>query len=351
MAYPIQSIPDREILIDGQPYLYFGGTAYLGVQNHAPFKELYLKNVSKYGMHYGASRKSNVTMDIYGETERHLAHWVGSESCLTMSSGYLAAQLVVHHLLEQGHPVIAVPYAHTALLINGVKTTSSLDELFRCISTELDKSRMPVVLFDTIDFSGEQFPNFHGLRQLPLDKVILIGDDSHGIGVVGTNGNGCYGILKDLQPSKLLVCCSLGKALGVQGGAVFGDKEDIKMLEATPFYGGASPTSPAFMATLLEASDLYTERLGLLKKNYHLFKSLLKKPSFFEHMDGHPSFEFQSDKMTSALQKDGFVFTNFNYPNDTGPIVSRIVLSAYHTKDDIQRLVNSLDNQLKLLHY
>ena len=52
MAYPIQSIPDREILVDGKPHLYFGGTAYLGLQNYAPFKELYLSNVSKYGMHY-----------------------------------------------------------------------------------------------------------------------------------------------------------------------------------------------------------------------------------------------------------------------------------------------------------
>ena len=343
MAFPIQSIPDRRILIDGTPYLYFGGTAYLGVQNYGPFKDLYLKNVAKHGMQYGASRKSNVALEVYGDTERHMAHWVGSEDCLTMSSGYLAAQLAVHRLLEQGHPIMAAPHAHIALLSNGVKTTSSLDELYQCVSRELDKNRLPVVLFDTIDFSGQQFPNFDGLRQLPLDKIILIGDDSHGIGVVGTDGSGCYSMLKNLQPAKLLVCCSLGKALGVQAGAVFGDKEDIQMLEATPFYGGASPTSPAFMGTLLEASDIYSERLELLENNYHLFMSQLEKPSFFNNMDGHPTFEFQNDTIASALRKHGFVFTNFNYPDENGPIVSRIVLSAYHKTEDVQKLISSIN--------
>ncbi|WP_127137719.1 pyridoxal phosphate-dependent aminotransferase family protein [Flagellimonas oceanensis] len=344
MAYPIQSIPDREILVDGKPHLYFGGTAYLGLQNYAPFKELYLSNVSKYGMHYGASRKSNVALDIYGATERYLAQWVGSESCLTMSSGYLSAQLIVQHLMEQGHTIIAAPNAHTALCINGVIITSSFNELEQQVSEEIDRNQLlPVVLFDTIDFSAQQFPKFDGLRNLPLEKIILIGDDSHGMGIVGDNGRGCYSMLKTLQPAKLMVCCSLGKALGIQAGAIFGDADDISMLESTPFYGGASPASPAFMATILDAKEIYSNRLEILKTNYHYFKTQLKNASFFTHMEGHPTFEFQNTEVASALNEDGIIFTNFNYPDENGPIVSRIVLSAYHTKEDIQTLANKLN--------
>ena len=343
MAYPIQSIPDREILIDGKPYLYFGGTSYLGLQNYAPFKELYLKNVSKYGMQYGASRKSNLQLSIYEEAELYLANWVGCEGCATMSSGYLAAQLVVHALLDRGHPVFAAPNAHTALLINGVKQSKDFEQLSNKISKTVHGAKLPVLLFDTIDFSGNQFPNFDGLRQLPLDKMILVGDDSHGIGTVGDNGNGCYRMLKALQPAKLMVCCSLGKALGSQAGAVFGDASDIKMLQSTPFYGGASPASPAFMATLMGAKEMYSKRLMELKGNYQNFRSQLKNPAFFNHMDGHPTFEFQDSRVATALNKSGFIFTNFNYPDENGPLVSRIVLSAYHTKQDIENLAHRIN--------
>ena len=347
MAHSVQRIPDREILIDGQSYLYFGGTAYLGLQNYAPFKELYLTNVSKFGMHYGASRKANIALDIYKETEDLLAHWVGSEGCLSMSSGYLAAQLVVDHFIKKGHPVIATPDAHTALRINGVMTTQSFDELETLVSQKLSKNALaPVILFDTIDFSGKLYPNFDGLRQLPLEQLILVGDDSHGIGLVGSNGNGCFDMLQTLGAQKLLVCCSLGKAMGIQAGAVFGNLVDIEVLESTPFFGGASPASPAFMATLLGAKDLYSERLRILGENYHHFRSQLKSPSFFVHLPGHPTFEFQNAALASRLEQKGFLFTNFNYPDANGPLVSRIVLSAYHTKKDIEQLCIALDTLL-----
>jgi 7-keto-8-aminopelargonate synthetase-like enzyme len=343
MAHLIQSIPDREILIDGKPYSYFGGTSYLGLQNHVPFKELYLKNVTKYGMQYGASRKSNVKLSIYEEAERYLANWAGCEDCLTMSSGYLVAQLVVHTLLDKGLPVFAAPNAHTALLLNGVKTTNSFEELNRQVSKEIDKDQLPVVLFDTIDFSGGQYPSFDALKTLPLEKIILVGDDSHGIGVVGNNGEGCYAELKKLNAAKLLVCCSLGKALGTQAGAVFSNKETIDILKNTPFYGGASPASPAFMATLMDAKEIYSKRLTELKSNYQDFRSQLKSPLFFNHMEGHPTFEFQDTGVATALNKNGFIFTNFNYPDENGPLVSRIVLSAYHTKQDIENLVGCIN--------
>lgn len=343
MAHSIKRIPDREIFIEGKPYLYFGGTAYLGLQNYEPFRALYLKNVSEYGMHYGASRKSNVRLSIYGQTEKFLANWVGSEHCLTMSSGYLAAQLAVHTLLAKGHPVIAAPHAHSALLVHGVKTTSTYQEVSLFINQEIKENRVPVLLFDTVDFSGNQFPRFEVLKTLPLDKMILVGDDSHGIGIVGKNGQGCYAMLKTLKPVKLLVCCSLGKALGVQAGAVFGSTVDIEALESTAFYGGASPASPAFVATLMEATEIYSERLEVLKSLYQLFKSKLRNPSSFNHLHGHPTFEFQNEDLANALHHDGFVFTNFHYPDENGPLVSRLVLSAYHTEDDIKKLAKSVN--------
>lgn len=344
MAHSIHRIPDRQVFIDDRPYLYFGGTAYLGLQSHPPFLELFLKNVEKFGMHYGASRKSNVSLEVYERAEAHLAKWMGSESCLTMSSGYLAAQLVIQILLQRGHRLFSAPNAHTALHLNGVIKTESFEDLSDRLQKEIHRGGpMPVLLFDTIDFSGNQFPDFVELKKLPLDKIMLIGDDSHGIGIVGKDGAGCYAMLKKLNPAQLMVCCSLGKGLGVQAGAVFGDEQEITMLRETSFFGGASPALPAFMGTLLDASTIYSERRKKLMENYALFRESLDFPSFFNHMEGHPSFEFKDANLAMALEKNGFITTYFNYPDAEGPIVGRIVLSAYHEKEDVQQLANCLN--------
>lgn len=350
MAHLVQHIPDRTIMVDGKEYLYFGGTAYLGLQSHAPFMEIFLKNVQQYGLHYGASRKSNVALEVYPQAEDWLSQWVGSEACVTLSSGYLAAQLVVQTLLQKGHSLFAAPNTHTALLVHGVVQTQSFEELHQHIILTLEenpKGKPPVVLFDTLDFSGGQFPNFEALRELPLEKIILVGDDSHGIGIVGEQGKGCYTMLKNLNPAQLMVCCSLGKGLGIQAGAVLGTADSIQMLRNTAFYGGASPALPAFMGTLLDAGPIYRERRTAVMEHLELFKKSLHSLETFTHIEGHPSFEFSNPELAKSLEKNGFVFTNFNYPDKNGPIVSRIVLSAYHLKEDILQLTNGLNRLMR----
>lgn len=347
MAHPLSHIPNRQIIIDGKPCMYYGGTAYLGLQSDPDFLELFHSNIETYGMHYGASRRSNVYLDVYDKAETHLAQWVGSEACLTMSSGYLAAQLLIHYLLKAGHTVIATPNAHIALQMEGVATTNTYNDVKELLRDEISKNEAaPVLLFDTIDFGNQHFPTFEAFEGLPLEKMILVGDDSHGIGIAGNQGRGCFGLLQQLNPGGLMVCCSLGKGLGVQSGAVFGDAHTIKLLRKTPFYGGASPTIPAFMGLLLNAGPIYTRQWGRLMENYHLFLSELRHPAFFDHLKGHPTFEFVDATLAQKLEKNGFIFTNFNYPDDNGPLVSRIVLSAYHTKDDILHLAHSLNNLL-----
>lgn len=342
----IDSYPGRTIHKNGKEYLYFGGTSYLGLQLDKEFQDLFVKNLRKYGTNYGASRKSNIQLSVFEEVETHLAKMVGSESCITLSSGYLAAQLVVQTLVKQDHPAIAVPNAHIALSTDNVIQTASPEEFYAKVTEilNLENNIVPAILFDTIDFSHGQYPDFELLRQLPLDKVILVGDDSHGIGVVGDNGSGCFSILRQLKPAELIVCSSLGKSLGIQSGAVFGSENTLSMLRDTAFFGGASPASPAFLGTLLDAGDIYKKRRTILMEHLEYIESTPLFTQLFTHINGHPTFEFRNPELAKFLEMNGFIFTNFNYPDDNGPIVSRIVLSAYHKKEDIHKLTDCLHN-------
>ncbi|ASV31746.1 aminotransferase class I/II-fold pyridoxal phosphate-dependent enzyme [Maribacter cobaltidurans] len=345
MAFLIDSFPGREILVAGKKHLYFGGTSYLGLQDHPEFQELFIKNIRKYGTNYSASRKSNVQFSIFDLAEDHLSDLVGSEACITQSSGYLAGQFLSDFIHKKSCKPFYAPNTHSALFRNQVKnyvTFASLNIALRNYLNE-PNAKTPVLFMDTIDFSGGGYSDFESLKILPLNEIILVADDSHGIGIIGNNGSGAFQSLQALNPKKLFVCCSLGKGFGVQAGAIFGDKEDLSQMESTSFYGGSSPASPAAMATFLEAAPIYSERRNILKTNLDYFLANMVSLGHFRYMRGHPTFTFLNKELVQFLEKKQIIVTNFNYPKESSETMSRIVLSASHRKADIDSLTNALN--------
>jgi 7-keto-8-aminopelargonate synthetase-like enzyme len=344
IAY-IDSFPGREINIDHKTYRYFGGTSYLGIQNNTAFQDLYIKNIKKYGTNYGASRKSNLRFSLFEKAEAYLATLAGSEACLTLSSGYLAGQFVCAHLGSDPKALFYVPNTHSALyqsLAVPYPTFTELNKVVRAFLASHPAST-PIVLLDSINFSGSNYPDFQGIKSLPLKDIILVVDDSHGIGILGENGGGLYRKLLSLGAKELIVCCALGKSFGVQAGAVFSSKKRIEAMMDTDFFGGASPTAPANLATLMEAEDLYEEKRRVLQENISLFRknAALER---FSCMENHPAFSFSNAALTAYLKDHGVIVTHFNYPSTDASLMSRIVISAAHTGEDIFYLTKLLSS-------
>ncbi|WP_047244991.1 pyridoxal phosphate-dependent aminotransferase family protein [Maribacter thermophilus] len=348
MAIYIDNFPGRVLNTNGNQYLYFGGTSYLGLQYDSEFQELFIKNIKQYGTNYSASRKSNVRFTIFDEAESYLANLVGSEDCLTLSSGYLAGQFVSEFIHKKTCKPFYAPNTHSALFRNTVKNYVTYASLNIAVRNYLNEpnAKTPVLFLDTIDFSGGSYPDFESLKILPLKEMIIVADDSHGIGIVGANGRGVYKALKALNPKQLLVCCSLGKGFAIQAGAVFGDKITIEAMENTSFYGGASPASPSAMATFMEAEKIYNKKRALLRNNIELFLSQMTLLKKFRHMSGHPTFTFQDIALVKYLEHHKIIVTNFNYPKSTSETMSRIVISAGHSTKDIKKLTNVLNSFL-----
>ena len=345
MAQYIDSFPGREIEIQGKKYLYFGGTAYLGLQTDVDFQNLFIENIRKYGTNYGASRKSNVRLTIFEKAEAYLARFVGAQACATVSSGYLAGQLVAQALTDKKHRYFYAPNTHSALYPVEAKPYTTFTSLNIALKEHIrcHHNITPVVFIDAIDFSGCNYPDFTPLRMLPLNEIILVVDDSHGIGVVGENEGGVYRMLAQLPVKELLVCCSLGKGFGIQAGAIFGKKERMAQLMQTSFFGGASPAAPAALATLIEAEDIYAKKRLTLQSHIGHFTETLKNPNMFSYMVGHPAFSFSNIQLTEYLEHKGIMLTNFPYPDLHSQLMSRIVISAHHRKDDIDRLTALLN--------
>ncbi|MEK6155508.1 pyridoxal phosphate-dependent aminotransferase family protein [Flavobacteriaceae bacterium 3-367] len=346
MADYIDAFPGRKISLNNRPYLYFGGTSYLGLQTDTTFQNILIRNIQKYGTNYGASRQSNIRFSIYEKAESYLAKLVQSEACLTLSSGYLAGQFICHHFNTKEYAFFYAPNAHSALYQSKIRPYTTFTALNIAVREHLTSSKrsIPVVLLDSIDFSGCNYPNFEGLRSLPLEDIVLVVDDSHGIGVVGTDGGGVYPVLSGLNAKELMVCCSLGKGFGIQAGAVFGSGKRISKLRDTAFFGGASPPSPASMASLVEGHSLYPKKRKLLEAHIHLFLETLENSAQFNHMTQHPAFSYSNKKLTRHLEENYIVATSFNYPEQDASTMHRLVLSAAHTKKDVEYLVKVVNS-------
>ncbi len=340
MTHYIDEFPGRKIKIGDQNYLYFGGTAYLGLQTVKKFQRILIGNIKKYGTNYGASRISNIRLSIYDKVEDYLAKLVGSEACITLSSGYLAGQFVRQYFNSSAYKTFYAPNSHPALQLSENENNSTYKDLKRELDVYLKQTSAvtPVVFLDSIDFTGNSYPNFNGLKTLPLDKIIVVADDSHGIGVVGDNGGGVFKNLLALGAKEIVVCCSLGKGYGLQAGAVFGTKKRIQSMTETAFYGGASPATPANLATILDSGEILAKKRKKLNKRMLQFRKQLPKNHNFSIMDGHPAITFVNREFTDYLEKNKIIVTNFPYPNEDSSTMSRIVLSSCHKKKDLSKL-------------
>ncbi|HAQ53928.1 MAG TPA: 8-amino-7-oxononanoate synthase [Flavobacteriaceae bacterium] len=328
---------------DKKSYLYFGGTGYLSLQTHYRFKRWLLKGVLKYGAHHGASRQSNIRISLFEKVEKVLAQQFKAPRALLSSSGYLAGQMVAKQFLNDPYATLYLPDTHSALKIDPNATETHYEGLDEKLKELLSLKKQPVIFLDSIDFKGRHYPEFSPLKTIDLSACILVVDDSHALGVCGLEGEGSYGILKQLNPKELIVTASLGKGMGISGGVVLCEDHRASAIIAGPTFGGASPAALAGLFAYLEAPEIYQKQLLKLHKNTKRFIKGLDSPEFFDNHLGHPAFGFQSPQLSKKLKEAGFVLTNFPYPTERDPMMSRIVISAGHKKKDIEGLCKALN--------
>ena len=343
----LDHLPGPEFRAGGQTYLYFGGTAYLGLQQLPEFKALLAEATLRMGTHWGASRGGNVVVDVYAEAEQKLAAWTGSEAALTLSSGFLAGRLLAEFYARDPYSCFYSPSCHAALLPPGARRAAGWADLRSALLTFLKNhpDRQAVLFTDSLDFNNSPGPVNETLKTLPAESCLLVADDSHGLGVLGPRGNGAFSGLRALGFRKLLVCASLGKAMGVTAGVVLGPSEILKELEQTPLYSGASPAPPASVATLAQALDsgLYARQREKLLRNLSYFAERIGQVSGLQGIPGHPVWTFRDPSLAEGLYTRGILVTHFDYPAEgsTGS-PSRIVLSAAHSEEQIGRLASQI---------
>jgi 7-keto-8-aminopelargonate synthetase-like enzyme len=204
--------------------------------------------------------------------------------------------------------------------------------------------RTPVVFTDTVGSDTRPGPVWDALATLQRE-CILVADDSHGIGICGPDGSGSWKALSEFGFRGLLLCASLGKALGVTAGMVAGPSGILERLRDTPFFAGASPAPPAGLGAMAEALDRgrYREKFNQLVRIVDYFQQKTKGLSILSRFPRYPVFYVAEPKLASYLRANRIFITDFEYAAEAGSTSPRrIVLTAAHQARHIDPLAGAL---------
>ncbi len=338
----VNQFPDRKISIENEDYLYFGGTAYLGLPTNKKFQKILIANLKKWGTAYGSSRNANIQLSAYNSGEKFLASLIKSEAALTISSGMLAGKLVIDNLETQTDCFFYFPNLHNAL-----KSQRSLPIFIdnqpnpRLIDNKTEKI---TILTDAVPSSCIEPIDFSVLDLIPSNKKItLVIDESHSLGILGKKGCGIFSNIDYPNIKRKIMIASLGKAIGLTGGVIAGDLEFINQIKQNNSYASAAGMNPAFAQSISKSKKIFIKQHQKLQGNLKFIEKKLKKSEFIDFDVSYPLIYPKIKNIYQILKENKIIITNFPYPNDAGEL-NRIVITANHKKRDLQKLIEILNN-------
>jgi len=337
----VEKFPDRIIEIDQKQYLYFGGTAYLGLPTNKIFQDLVIQNILKWGTTYGSSRTANIQLSAYIAGEEFLTQHIGSENAVTVSSGMLAGKLVLEKLKKQTDCFFHLNEIHSAIRIeNSIPVFINEDLNERLLDSKPEKI---TILTDGVPSFQTKPADLSFLKQISNSKEItLVVDESHSLGIISKNGSGIYSSI-DFPIKRKILVSSLGKAFGLTGGVIASDSAFIKKIKELETFTSAAGMNPAFVQTLSDASEIYKIQHQKLLDNLSYIDSILIKNESVKFDKNYPLIYLLSNELVNKLKAENIIIASFKYTIDAEPL-NRIVITANHLKEDLDKLTNVLNS-------
>ncbi len=332
----------KKLLLEGKEHLFFNGTSYLGLDSLETYAGIVEGNLQKWGTHHGLSRTNNVRLAIYDAFEEFFSNQAGAESSALFSSGYLAGIAASQYLFPKANQCWAAPDTHPAILPSGVQAESSLSFTQWTLACLERASRLPsqkiLILGNAVDPLKAEIHAYDWVASIAAKhEVTLLIDDSHAFGVLGDSLFGTYSQWKQ-DRIQLVVSGSLGKGLATPGGMVLGTADLIQGVKSQSIFVGASPPAPALLQSFLDAQELLHAQQRKLKELIFFFYQQTRDLPQIAGNPNFPVFVYAADSWADNLQEQGYITSSFSYPTASSPKVNRVVLSASHSKEEVQAL-------------
>ena len=201
---------------------------YLGLSQHPDVIDGGVDALRTWGAGATGSRLVTGNTQLHEELESVLAEFVGAAAGLVFSSGYAANQGAVVGLSGPGSLLVSDAYSH-ASLVDACRLSRArvvvtphrdLDAVDAALASREEERAVVITesVFST-DGAMAQVRELHEVCR--RHRALLIVDEAHGLGVRG-GGRGLLHELGLAGAPDVVMTTTLSKALGSQGGAVFG---------------------------------------------------------------------------------------------------------------------------------
>jgi glycine C-acetyltransferase len=246
--------------VGGREVLLFAGSNYLDLAAHPEVVEAAARAARDYGCAAGGSRLINGNLDLHEELEAELADFLGCEAALAFSTGYMANVGVIPALLGPEDVLVSDALNH-ASIVDGARLSRAqvrvfphgdVDALREVLAASRGNARRVLVAVDGIySMDGDLAPLPAIIDAAKQYDAMLLVDDAHGTGTLGTEGRGSLGHFGcDASQHADILMGTLGKSLGSFGAFVAGtrDLRDLLVNTARSFIFSCALAPPQVAA-------------------------------------------------------------------------------------------------------
>ncbi len=280
--HELESKQDIEVMMEGKRRIMLGSNNYRGLTVNQEVIAAGVEAMKKYGTGCSGSRFLNGTLDLHNKLERELADFLGTEDCVTFSTGFQSNLGIISAICGRQDYIFNDRENHASIYdgcklsyakVTRYRHNDMADLEKRLAETPIDAGKL-IVTDGVFSMSGDicRLPDIAELAHKYKARVMV--DDAHGLGVIGKGGRGTasyFGLEKEVD----ITMGTFSKSLASLGGYMVASAKVCEYVRhnSRPFIFSASLT-PASCATARAALKVIrehpeiVERLGDLAEYY-----------------------------------------------------------------------------------
>lgn len=356
----IDSAQSSSISTVGKVVLNFCSNNYLGLANHPTMIEAAKAALDSRGFGLASVRFICGTQDLHVNLEKKLSQFLRHDDAILFSSCFDANGGIFEALFNEEDAIISDALNH-ASIIDGIRLSKAtryryanrdMTDLENQLIAAKEKRQRVIVTDGVFSMDGYIAPLKEICDLADEYGAIVMVDDSHAVGFIGTHGRGTPE-LAGVEDRIDILTGTFGKALGgASGGYVCSHSEIVDLLRqrARPylFSNTLPPMIAAASSTALDLVDQSSTLRDRLRSNAALFRLRMGQEGFDLLPGEHPIVPVMfgdaslASRMADKMLEEGVYVTAFSFPVvPQGKARIRVQLSATHSEEDIETCVHA----------